>query len=111
MHRSILAAVALTVGFSTSALAQDLTVGVSWSNFQEERWKTDEAAIVATARLGFTDDPMPEIGRHYVTLFVGCTVTGGRARVAGQARDHERPASKADSLALLVRTRLSPIRK
>ncbi|ANB32967.1 D-xylose ABC transporter substrate-binding protein [Rhodovulum sulfidophilum] len=25
--------------------AQDLTVGVSWSNFQEERWKTDEAAI------------------------------------------------------------------
>ncbi|MCB1355652.1 MAG: D-xylose ABC transporter substrate-binding protein [Maritimibacter sp.] len=30
---------------ATSALAQ--TVGVSWSNFQEERWKTDEAAIVA----------------------------------------------------------------
>ncbi len=24
-----------------------LTVGVSWSNFQEERWKTDEAAIKA----------------------------------------------------------------
>ncbi|MBC6437284.1 MAG: D-xylose ABC transporter substrate-binding protein [Rhodobacteraceae bacterium] len=24
----------------------DITVGVSWSNFQEERWKTDEAAIV-----------------------------------------------------------------
>nr|WP_238369551.1 D-xylose ABC transporter substrate-binding protein [Heliomarina baculiformis] len=29
----------------TAALAQDLTIGVSWSNFQEERWKTDEAAI------------------------------------------------------------------
>lgn len=28
-----------------AAVAQDLTVGVSWSNFQEERWKTDEAAI------------------------------------------------------------------
>jgi D-xylose transport system substrate-binding protein len=28
----------------TGAIAQ--TVGVSWSNFQEERWKTDEAAIV-----------------------------------------------------------------
>jgi D-xylose transport system substrate-binding protein len=27
------------------AMAKDLTVGVSWSNFQEERWKTDEAAI------------------------------------------------------------------
>ncbi|MFY0680172.1 MAG: D-xylose ABC transporter substrate-binding protein [Thalassovita sp.] len=32
---------------STMALAADLTVGVSWSNFQEERWKTDEAAILA----------------------------------------------------------------
>ncbi|SFL10268.1 D-xylose ABC transporter substrate-binding protein [Shimia haliotis] len=30
---------------STAALADDLVVGVSWSNFQEERWKTDEAAI------------------------------------------------------------------
>lgn len=29
------------------AQAQDLVVGVSWSNFQEERWKTDEAAIKA----------------------------------------------------------------
>ena len=27
------------------AAAKDVTVGVSWSNFQEERWKTDEAAI------------------------------------------------------------------
>lgn len=30
-----------------AALAQDITIGVSWSNFQEERWKTDEAAIKA----------------------------------------------------------------
>ena len=30
-----------------AALAQNLTVGVSWNNFQEERWKTDEAAIVS----------------------------------------------------------------
>ena len=35
--------VGLTVG--TAAWAQELVVGVSWSNFQEERWKTDEAAI------------------------------------------------------------------
>ncbi|MEO8883926.1 MAG: D-xylose ABC transporter substrate-binding protein [Devosia sp.] len=27
------------------ACAADLVVGVSWNNFQEERWKTDEAAI------------------------------------------------------------------
>ena len=47
MRNAIVAAVIATVGFSSSAIAQDLTVGVSWSNFQEERWKTDEAAIVA----------------------------------------------------------------
>jgi len=46
MQKSILAAVALAAGFAAnSAWAQ--TVGVSWSNFQEERWKTDEAAIKA----------------------------------------------------------------
>src|SRR5690606_26153641 len=46
MHKSILAAVAPAAGFTAnSAWAQ--TVGVSWSNFQEERWKTDEAAIKA----------------------------------------------------------------
>ena len=40
-------ATAVMVGafVGTAALAQDLTIGVSWSNFQEERWKTDEAAI------------------------------------------------------------------
>ncbi len=31
----------------TTAIAEDLVIGVSWSNFQEERWKTDEAAIKA----------------------------------------------------------------
>ncbi len=38
----LLASVSLT---SFATLAKDITVGVSWSNFQEERWKTDEAAI------------------------------------------------------------------
>lgn len=37
---------ALAAVMGTAAYA-DITVGVSWSNFQEERWKTDEAAIVA----------------------------------------------------------------
>ncbi|HET6257652.1 NUDIX domain-containing protein [Pseudonocardia sp.] len=37
--------------------------------------------VEATARLGFTDDPMPEIGRHYVTLFIACTSTGGELRL------------------------------
>ncbi len=50
------AAAALTVATATAAFAQDKTVGVSWSNFQEERWKTDEAAIKAAldaAGLGY----------------------------------------------------------
>ena len=38
-----LAAIGLAVSASAS-LAQ-IVVGVSWNNFQEERWKTDEAAI------------------------------------------------------------------
>ena len=41
------AAAAMSFGASVGAMAQELVVGVSWSNFQEERWKTDEAAIVA----------------------------------------------------------------
>jgi len=36
-----------TLCVATSAMAKDIVVGVSWSNFQEERWKTDEAAIKA----------------------------------------------------------------
>ncbi|WP_127114376.1 D-xylose ABC transporter substrate-binding protein [Shimia sediminis] len=31
----------------TAAIADDMIIGVSWSNFQEERWKTDEAAMKA----------------------------------------------------------------
>lgn len=41
----IIAAAVVSMGIATSAFAADLIVGVSWSNFQEERWKTDEAAI------------------------------------------------------------------
>lgn len=43
----VIAATLFAAFFTTTAFAQDITVGVSWSNFQEERWKTDEAAIVA----------------------------------------------------------------
>ena len=41
----IVAGALLSATALTAANAQDITVGVSWSNFQEERWKTDEAAI------------------------------------------------------------------
>jgi D-xylose transport system substrate-binding protein len=44
----LVSAAAMSLGLAGGAWAQDdLTVGVSWSNFQEERWKTDEAAIQA----------------------------------------------------------------
>ncbi|MFY0623308.1 MAG: D-xylose ABC transporter substrate-binding protein [Pelagimonas sp.] len=38
-------ALAIAMSLASGAMAADLTIGVSWSNFQEERWKTDEAAI------------------------------------------------------------------
>jgi len=41
------ALLASTSVFSISAMAKDIVVGGSWANFQEERWKTDEAAIKA----------------------------------------------------------------
>ena len=44
---------------ATLAFAQDdITVGVSWSNFQEERWKTDEAAMQAA---------LEELGAEYIS--------------------------------------------
>ncbi|MEM9229362.1 MAG: D-xylose ABC transporter substrate-binding protein [Pseudomonadota bacterium] len=47
MRKAIILAATVSAAFATSAFADShaLTVGVSWSNFQEERWKTDEAAI------------------------------------------------------------------
>jgi len=39
------ALLASTSVMSVAAMAKDIVVGVSWSNFQEERWKTDETAI------------------------------------------------------------------
>lgn len=47
MKKAWILACALGVSAFSSALAADMVVGVSWSNFQEERWKTDEAAIKA----------------------------------------------------------------
>ena len=41
----IFIAVAVLTVVSGAAFAKTLIVGVSWSNFQEERWKTDEAAM------------------------------------------------------------------
>ena len=46
-----LAVAGLSLSTTTVSAAQ-LVVGVSWNNFQEERWKTDEAAIKAALGKG-----------------------------------------------------------
>jgi D-xylose transport system substrate-binding protein len=51
----------LIAAFGTLASAQAV-VGVSWSNFQEERWKTDEAAIKAE---------LEKLGAKYVSADAG----------------------------------------
>lgn len=38
---------ALALGLTAMGAFAQTTIGVSWSNFQEERWKTDEAAMKA----------------------------------------------------------------
>jgi D-xylose transport system substrate-binding protein len=54
-------AVALALaGLASATLAQ--TVGVSWSNFQEERWKTDEKAV---------KDQLAKMGASYVSADAG----------------------------------------
>ena len=44
---AVLAGAALLLSFTAVAQAKGKIIGVSWSNFQEERWKTDEAAMKA----------------------------------------------------------------
>ncbi len=57
-HKLITAA--LLGAFSSMAAAQ--AVGVSWSNFQEERWKTDEKAI---------KEQLTKLGGSYVSADAG----------------------------------------
>lgn len=49
MKKSIvlLTSVLVLAAFTAPTFAKDKVIGVSWSNFQEERWKTDEAAMKA----------------------------------------------------------------
>ncbi len=44
---AMLAGAALSLTLAAHAQAEGKVIGVSWSNFQEERWKTDEAAMKA----------------------------------------------------------------
>ena len=50
MRKNFMTAVALAAGLALPMVANAAVVGVSWSNFQEERWNTDEAAIKAALK-------------------------------------------------------------
>lgn len=49
MNKKLLTIVCALVGtaFTQQAFSENKVIGVSWSNFQEERWKTDESAMKA----------------------------------------------------------------
>ena len=47
MRKILLAAIIAATGLSTAAYAEGKKIGVSWAQFQEERWKIDEAAMKA----------------------------------------------------------------
>ena len=44
---AIMAGAAMSLAYTATASAEGKTIAVSWKTFQEERWKTDEAAIKA----------------------------------------------------------------
>ena len=53
---------AAALGLLAGAAFAQTVVGVSWSNFQEERWKTDEAAIKAQ---------LEKLGAKYISADAG----------------------------------------
>lgn len=87
MKKMMIMGLAVSAALNTAAFAQDLTVGVSWSNFQEERWKTDEAAIKAA---------LEEAGASYISA-------DAQASAAKQLTDVEALiAQGADALIILA---------
>jgi len=53
---------AIALGLAAIGASAQTVVGVSWSNFQEERWKTDEAAIKAQ---------LEKLGAKYISADAG----------------------------------------
>ena len=89
MRSSLLSTAAIVAAaFAAGAVAaEDITVGVSWSNFQEERWRTDEAAILAA---------LDEAGARYISA-------DAQSSAAKQLSDIESLiASGADALIILA---------
>ena len=65
-YAAALAGAVFAVSFAGNAFAKDKIIGVSWSNFQEERWKTDEAAIKA-AKPGARASDVDKAARDVIT--------------------------------------------
>ena len=89
MKRNILTlmAGALMLGMSSmSAMAAGKTIAVSWKTFQEERWKTDEAAIKAVVEAA---------GNTYVS-------TDAQGSAQKQAADIEGLISQKPDVVLVV---------
>ena len=88
--KNLLTATALATATLTGAAFADAhapVVGVSWSNFQEERWKTDEAAIRAA---------LEEAGASYIS-------TDAQSSASKQLSDVESLiAQGADALIILA---------
>ena len=80
------AALLASTMLSHAALAKDVVVGVSWSNFQEERWKTDEAAIKAALAAG---------GAKYISA-------DAQASAAKQVTDVESLISKGATVLIIL---------
>src|SRR6202043_3881795 len=88
-------ALALLAANGASAAGKPV-IGVSWSNFQEERWKTDEAAIkAAIEKAGGTyisADAQSSPGKQ-LTDIEGLITKGANALIAlAQDSDPIRPA-------------------
>ncbi|MFN0114858.1 MAG: substrate-binding domain-containing protein [Paracoccaceae bacterium] len=86
MHKAIAAAAVLAAGFATSVHAEGKTIAVSWKTFQEERWKTDEAAIKAVVEAA---------GNTYIS-------TDAQGSAQKQAADIESLISQKPDVVLVV---------
>lgn len=93
---SVAAFTALSALAAGTAMAKGPVIGVSWSNFQEERWKTDEAAIkAAIAKAGgsyISADAQSSPGKQ-LTDVEGLIAKGAQALIIlAQDADAIRPA-------------------
>ena len=80
------AGVAMSLAFGGVASAKDQTIAVSWKTFQEERWKTDEAAIKAVVEAA---------GNKYIS-------TDAQGSAQKQAADIEGLISQKPDVVLVV---------